>query len=831
MVAKSRHIDEVTKYRDFCVGTVVKAFVSKPLEAPVRDEMPDLSVLTVITLAELAVIILVISLLVYAAVRGFLSTRFLPVSSLVMLLSGVALAGLAASGGHFFVLLLPSLQEQMGSAEPGFFTLKRVQWIATNTGVIMIAIGLFVAVKFRKQAEEEFVDTRRELEVSKYFEYQAEERFRYLFDSTSNSVYCYRFDPPMPVDLPIEEQVDRSHSAILQDCNVNFARDLEADDPSEVIGSLFGHLDSCKDTATHEAYFKAFVDGNYRLDGYDLSYKTPAGEERALRINMVGIVREGLLHRMWAVENNILDLRQTKAALERRRAYQELVASVSAQLVKASDEDADVVVRGCMQSVCEFIGANRSTMFWIDSDTDVASIAYMWGPDGSAIAPVAMDRFPEFARQLRSFRPVQIDDVANLPEKYRVDRSSLEALDLKSLLIIPMVIGGRTVGGLSCGRLQEQKSWTDQDVNDLTVFAELFANFVLRLRSRIELSRAMEKLRQATERLEAENVYLRQEIELTHGFDDIVGQSDAILRSLQLVEQVAPTKTPVLVMGETGTGKELVARAIHELSDRRDRALVKVNCAALPANLIESELFGHEKGAFTGADGPKRGRFDLAHGSTLFLDEIGEIPVELQAKLLRVLQEGEFDRLGGTKTIKVDVRLVVATNRNLTDAVQAGEFRSDLYYRINTFPIEIPALRERGDDIQLLTEHFVNVHAVRLGREVTAISAEMMNQLRRYTWPGNVRELEGIVQRALISSIGPVLELAEPLANDSQEPPLSAGTSNISDLKLVEREHIVAVLEDADWKISGNAGAAAKLGIPPSTLRSKMKKLAILRPH
>jgi transcriptional regulator with GAF, ATPase, and Fis domain len=284
-------------------------------------------------------------------------------------------------------------------------------------------------------------------------------------------------------------------------------------------------------------------------------------------------------------------------------------------------------------------------------------------------------------------------------------------------------------------------------------------------------------------------------------------------------------------MGETGTGKELIARAIHELSDRGTRPLVKVNCAALPANLIESELFGHERGAFTGADSAKRGRFDLAHGSTLFLDEIGEIPVELQAKLLRVLQEGEFDRLGGSKTIKVDARLVVATNRNLADAVLNGEFRSDLYYRINTFPIELPALRNRGDDIQLLAEYFVNIHAPRLGREVIQISAEMMNQLYRYRWPGNVRELEGIVQRALISSSGPVLNLAEPLVVDAQDEGQSTGSQAVSDLKLIEREHIVAVLEDAGWKISGESGAAAKLGIPPSTLRSKMKKLSIIRPH
>ncbi|MGB5257765.1 MAG: sigma 54-interacting transcriptional regulator, partial [Woeseiaceae bacterium] len=467
--------------------------------------------------------------------------------------------------------------------------------------------------------------------------------------------------------------------------------------------------------------------------------------------------------------------------------------------------------------------------FWLDKDADVASVEYVWSPGEKPFGQVSMDQFPVFGKELMAHRPVRIDDVDRMPDEAGVDRVNLQRYEPKSFLALPMVVGGDTVGGMTCGRLAEQKAWSDQDVEDLTVFAELFANFVLRLKSRRALDNAMGQLKEAKERLEAENVYLRNEIELTHGFDEIVGRSDAVLHSLQLVEQVAPTKTPVLILGETGTGKELIARAIHELSERCDRPLVKVNCAALPANLIESELFGHEKGAFTGADGAKRGRFDLAHGSTLFLDEIGEIPLELQAKLLRVLQEGEFDRLGGSKTIKVDARLIVATNRDLAESVRDGQFRSDLYYRINTFPITLPPLRDRGKDIDMLAQHFVRVHAPRLGREVKEISADMMQQLRRYTWPGNVRELEGVVQRALISSVGPVLNLAAPLAPPQEiEAPAQAP---VSDLKLIEREHIVAVLEDARWKISGSAGAAARLGIPPSTLRSKMKKLSISRPN
>jgi transcriptional regulator with GAF, ATPase, and Fis domain len=532
---------------------------------------------------------------------------------------------------------------------------------------------------------------------------------------------------------------------------------------------------------------------------------------------------------MWAVESNMTLLRETREALEQRRRFQSLVASVSSRLVTAPDAKSDAVVEDCMRSVCEFVNADRSTMFWLDSESDAASVEYTSTPDDNPFAQVSMDQFPTFGAELRALRPVRIDDVANLPDEYLTDKGNLQKYDLKSLVVLPLVVAGETVGGLTCGRLRQQRAWADQEVQDLTVFAELLANYVLRLKSRRALDDAMGQLEQAKERLEAENVYLRHEIELTHGFDEIIGRSDAVLHSLQLVEQVAPTKTPVLIMGETGTGKELIARALHELSERCDRPLVKVNCAALPANLIESELFGHEKGAFTGADGAKRGRFDLANGSTLFLDEIGEIPIELQAKLLRVLQEGEFDRLGGSKTIKVDVRLIVATNRDLAEAVRQGEFRSDLYYRINTFPITLPALRDRAGDIELLAQHFVRMHAPRLGRDITEISADMMQQLRRYSWPGNVRELEGVVQRALISSSGPVLNLAVPLTSDSA---VGAPTqAPISDLKLIEREHIVAVLEDAKWKISGRFGAAAKLGIPPSTLRSKMKKLSIIRPN
>jgi DNA-binding NtrC family response regulator len=308
--------------------------------------------------------------------------------------------------------------------------------------------------------------------------------------------------------------------------------------------------------------------------------------------------------------------------------------------------------------------------------------------------------------------------------------------------------------------------------------------------------------------------------------DALVGESAALRRVREQIGHVAPTDSTVLIQGETGTGKELVARAIHEKSARRERPLVKLNCAALPRELVESELFGHEKGAFTGAVQQRRGRFELADGGTLFLDEVGEMPLEAQAKLLRVLQDREFERVGGAHSLKVDVRVIAATNRDLQAEVAASRFRSDLYFRLNVFPIVVPPLRERRDDIPRLLHHFVARTARRLGRAVDGVSPGFVERARGYDWPGNIRELENVVERALIMSPGGVLDAAEllaPAARASAEP---AGDGTLED---VERAHIRRVLESASWQIEGDEGAARKLGVNPSTLRGRMRKLGIRR--
>ncbi len=363
------------------------------------------------------------------------------------------------------------------------------------------------------------------------------------------------------------------------------------------------------------------------------------------------------------------------------------------------------------------------------------------------------------------------------------------------------------------------------------------------------LKGALAEIIHLKERLETENLYLQDEIKCAHDFEEIVGQSPTIRMTLHKVEQVAGTDASVLLLGETGTGKELLARSIHARSTRGQRPLVKVNCAALPNSLIESELFGHVKGAFTGALTDRVGRFELADGGTLFLDEIGELRPELQVKLLRVLQDGEFERIGSTHTQRVDVRLIAATNRELHKAMDEGSFRPDLYYRLSVFPVEVPPLRARREDIPLLVWHFVAQKQRQLGKTVTSIHRETMRELTRYDWPGNVRELANVIERAMILTRGSALMLAESLSQpaprpsaETRVPPLDdrsaaarpaelpAESSGPQSLDEIQRAHLVSVLEQCGWRIKGTGNAAARLGLAPNTLRARMRKLGISRP-
>ena len=396
---------------------------------------------------------------------------------------------------------------------------------------------------------------------------------------------------------------------------------------------------------------------------------------------------------------------------------------------------------------------------------------------------------------------------------------NLVSMGLKSTCFLPMVSRDRVIGTLNLGRLREG-AFSQGDV-------EFLAQVANQIAIGVENALNYEQVTEAREKLTEERNYLNEQIRTEHDFEAIIGQSPALKRILKQAELVAPTGSTVLILGETGTGKEILARAIHDISPQRERTFVSVNCAAIPMGLLESELFGHEKGAFTGAIAQKIGRFELAHQGTLFLDEVGDIPLELQPKLLRVLQEKEFERLGSTRTLHVDTRLMAATSRDLAQMVENREFRGDLYYRLNIFPILLPPLRERPEDIPLLVAHFTDKYARRMDKRISRIPAETMDALKRYHWPGNVRELQNFIERATILTPGSTLQapLSE-LRQASREVQRRSHT-----LAEIERDQIIRALRESQWVLGGPGGAAERLGLKRTTLFYKMRKLGITRPN
>jgi formate hydrogenlyase transcriptional activator len=387
---------------------------------------------------------------------------------------------------------------------------------------------------------------------------------------------------------------------------------------------------------------------------------------------------------------------------------------------------------------------------------------------------------------------------------------------IKAGCFLPLISRNRVLGTLNIGRLDDHPFSQDE--------VEFLSRVASQVAIAVENASAFREIAGLKEKLAGEKLYLEDEIRTEHNFEEIIGESAALKKVLRLVETVGSTPSTVLIQGETGTGKELIARAIHHLSSRRDRTFVKLNCAAIPLGLLESELFGHERGAFTGALTQKIGRFELAHQGTLFLDEIGDIPLELQANLLRVLQEEEFERLGGTRTIRVDIRLIAATNRDLTKMVAERQFREDLFYRLNVFPITVPPLRERRDDIPPLVRYFVHQFARRADKRIETIPAETMDALGHWPWPGNIRELQNVIERAVILSPGGVLQV--PLSEFKSQVTNGGG---VESLATVEKEHIVRAIREARGVIGGPRGAASRLGMKRTTLQARMRKLGISR--
>jgi formate hydrogenlyase transcriptional activator len=649
---------------------------------------------------------------------------------------------------------------------------------------------------------------------------------------------------------------------------------------------------------------------------------------------------------------NTVQLARTRHQLNERLRFERLISDLSASFVDISAEEVGDEIKKWLQRVTEFFDADRCTLGLFSEEGTQLMRAFEYHRDGVEEAPISIpkDQLPWYMAQLTQGKPVVINRLEDLPPEAEKERRLCLAKSMKSILSIPVVSGGGTLGSCALVSVREERNWPRELVDRMRLIAEVFAGALARKNSeeslreseaRLNLAataadagmwileaatghiwatekarelygfsldqelnfegfiqvvapqdrerirrRAEEAMRggrdfqeeyrivhrdgtigwmvargrpyfnpssepdrlmgvsldiserkqmeeqlrerlrdieQLKQQLEKENIYLREEIELRNVHGEIVGRSPAMKGVLAQVEQVARTDTTVLIEGETGTGKELLARAVHRLSVRKDRPLVTVNCASLPPTLIESELFGREKGAYTGALTRMTGRFEVADGATLFLDEIGELPHDVQAKLLRVLEQGRFERLGSTRPLQVNVRIIAATNRDLSKIVGEGKFRKDLYYRLNVFPIVVPPLRERPEDIPLLVWAFVRQYEKKMGKRIEHIPRKIMEDLQRSPWPGNARELRNVVEHAMIVSSGKTLDVRVPRRTSSDIP------ANLS-LEEAERRHLLNVLQKSGWRLGGRSGAAEILGLKRTTLQSKMKKLGIQRP-
>jgi formate hydrogenlyase transcriptional activator len=520
--------------------------------------------------------------------------------------------------------------------------------------------------------------------------------------------------------------------------------------------------------------------------------------------------------------------------LEDRMQFELLLADLAARFINLPPDKVDTAIEDAQRQICERLGLDISVLWQISPDhPGTMFLTHRYLTPSVPPLPESWDckeNFPWGTGKLGRGEIIVISRLAEAPTEAARDADVVRQYGVKSLVGFPLSAGGGPMfGALNFCIVGEELEWTDELVNRLRLVAQVFANALARKLEELALRESDERLRrtlgevqQLRDRLQGENVYLREQLRRDDSHQCIVGESEAVLKMLAQAKRVAPLDTTVLITGETGTGKELLARAIHEMSGRSLKTMVTVNCAALPPALIESELFGRERGAYTGAMTRQAGRFELADGSSLFLDEIGDLPPDLQVKLLRVLQDGQFERLGSTQTLRADVRVIAATNRDLGAMVRDGRFRADLFHRLNVYPIEVPSLRARVSDIPLLAWRFVQEFNKKMGKSIDSIPRSAMERLKHYPWTGNVRELRNLIERAMIVSDGRSLTIDLPAGALG---PASAPVT----LADVERKHIIDVLESVHWRISGPGGAAEILGLRPTTLHARMKKLGISR--
>ncbi len=509
---------------------------------------------------------------------------------------------------------------------------------------------------------------------------------------------------------------------------------------------------------------------------------------------------------------------------EELQQFERLAARLSSQFAQLHVDEIALAIAGALEQVGAAISVDAAALIEF-SEGEAVSAVHMW-PSAEAAFGAAGCPPRWLLERLAQREVVLIAGGADLPPgeremaRHRGDRSGLG---------VPIVVAEEVVCALVLWSRRSSRGWSEPVLERVRLIAEILAVALQRCRQETALRASVATIERLNAQLAADNVYLQEEIKTYHDFDEIVGEGASLRLALTRLGQVAPMNSSVLLLGETGTGKELFARAVHDRSRRRMRTLVRVNCAALPPTLVESELFGHEKGSFTGAVSMRQGRFELADGGSIFLDEIGDLAPEVQAKLLRVLQEGHFERVGSSRTKRVDVRVIAATHRDLEADVASGRFRADLYYRLSVFPIYLPALRERLEDIPSLVWFFIQRLQPELGRRITKVPRAVMSALQQHSWPGNVRELENVVERAMIRSTGDTLQLDEALGRIKRQN--SDATAVAGDtLDAIQRAHIEGILHECGWRINGRQNAAERLGLHPNTLRFRMKKLGIVCP-
>jgi len=587
----------------------------------------------------------------------------------------------------------------------------------------------------------------------------------------------------------------------------------------------------CRDAAMERGYSSAvsipMVSGSTPFGALSIYAKRPdAFNSEKLRMlkQLVENLTYGILALRTGIERRRAEaaLRENFAQLSRKNRYEAIVSRVTRSVHRSID--LQEVLENAVDSLNENIEKVKHVLIYLAEGSEAVVRAQRncpeWYIERAGRIPYPRGLTWKVILEEKSVHCADID------RDRAIGPAGREA-EIKSYLSMPILFEGKAVGALHITSVY-RNNFDEDEIKLLELVAQQIETAISNARQAEALKKALSEVEELKNRLQAENIYLQEEIKTEYNFEEIIGQSRLLKKLLLDVGKVAPTDAAVLILGETGTGKELIARAIHNLSHRRDRPLVKVNCGAISAGLVESELFGHEKGAFTGAVQQRIGRFEIADEGTIFLDEVGELPLETQVKLLRVLQEGEFERVGSSTPIKVNVRIIAATNKRLKEEIKSGSFRSDLFYRLSVFPLTVPSLKERKSDIPILANFFLAKFSKDMGKRIDGMADSSMERLMNYSWPGNIRELQNVIERAVVLAREPVVRIDESLEERAFEE--DAGAAESETLEDVERAHIIRVLEDTNWVVHGKNGAALVLGMNPDTLRSRMKKLGIKRP-